>query len=196
MIANHAQVGEPPPPKARPPLGLPQGSVRALLTMLIVSVVIVQLARGRAVELLWTETLMIALAHDFTSRRVDTALARSYSPPDRRRSDRGGGPPALSPSAHHPGDSYPGLRWPGSVSLRAAPAVSVPGGVHTGRGFRLPAGGRGANPRRSRLGRPQGDHRLLVLSGTAAAFLMGRGDLPRQLQDITLGLVLFYFGSR
>ena len=55
--------------EARPPLGLPRGSVRALLTLLIVAVVIVQLARGHEVELLWTETLMIALAHYFTSRR-------------------------------------------------------------------------------------------------------------------------------
>jgi hypothetical protein len=40
-----------------------------LLTLLIVAVVIVQLARQQEVELLWTETLMIALAHYFTSRR-------------------------------------------------------------------------------------------------------------------------------
>ena len=55
--------------EGRPPLGLPRGSVRALLTLLIVAVVIVQLGRGREVELLWTETLMIVLAHYFTSRR-------------------------------------------------------------------------------------------------------------------------------
>ena len=55
--------------KTRPPLGLPSGSIRALLTLMIVAVVIVQLGRGREVELLWTETLMIALAHYFTSRR-------------------------------------------------------------------------------------------------------------------------------
>ena len=55
--------------EGHPPLGLPRGSVRALLTLLIVAVVIVQLARGHEVELLWTETLMIALAHYFTSRR-------------------------------------------------------------------------------------------------------------------------------
>jgi hypothetical protein len=35
--------------------------VRALLTLLIVAVVLVQVARGREVEPLWTETLMIAL---------------------------------------------------------------------------------------------------------------------------------------
>jgi hypothetical protein len=55
--------------KSRPPLGLPSGSVRALLTLLIVAVVIAQVVRGREVEPLWTETLMIALAHYFTSRR-------------------------------------------------------------------------------------------------------------------------------
>jgi hypothetical protein len=53
----------------RATLGLPNGSVRALLTLLVVAVVIVETARGRQVELLWIETLMIALAHYFTSRR-------------------------------------------------------------------------------------------------------------------------------
>src|SRR5262245_9237760 len=53
----------------RPPLGLPNGSVRALLTLLVVAVVMTQVCRHREVEPLWTETLMIALAHYFTSRR-------------------------------------------------------------------------------------------------------------------------------
>src|SRR5215471_7312168 len=57
------------PPVPRPPLGLPRGSVRALLTLMIVAVVAVEVARGREFEVLWTETLMIALAHYFTSRR-------------------------------------------------------------------------------------------------------------------------------
>jgi hypothetical protein len=56
-------------PTTRPPLGLPSGSVRALLTLLIVAVVMAQVVRGREVEPLWTETLMIALAHYLTSRR-------------------------------------------------------------------------------------------------------------------------------
>ena len=38
---------------------------------------------------------------------------------------------------------------------------------------------------------------LLVFLCTAVPFLMGQGDLvPHQLQDVTLALVLFYFGSR
>lgn len=55
--------------KPRPPLGLPRGSVRAVLTLLIIGVVIVNLIRGHEVEALWIEALMIALAHYFTSRR-------------------------------------------------------------------------------------------------------------------------------
>src|ERR1700722_13575475 len=58
-----------PPETTRPPLGLPNGSVRALLTLLVVAVVIVQVGRGQEVGPLWTETLMIVLAHYFTSRR-------------------------------------------------------------------------------------------------------------------------------
>ena len=53
----------------RPPLGLPVGSVGGLLTLLIVGVVIWQLCHGEEVQLLWSETLMITLAHYFTSRR-------------------------------------------------------------------------------------------------------------------------------
>ena len=57
------------PLEVRPPLALPSGSVRALLTLIVVAVVIVELARGHDLQLLWTETLMIVLAHYFTSRK-------------------------------------------------------------------------------------------------------------------------------
>lgn len=56
-------------PKYWPPLGLPVGSVRALLTLFIVAVVTTSVARGVNLELIWTETLLIAMAHYFTSRR-------------------------------------------------------------------------------------------------------------------------------
>ena len=63
---NRPAIGPPPPApaaaKRHSPLGLPSGSIRALLTFLIVAVVIAQIVRGQQVELLWTETLMIALA--------------------------------------------------------------------------------------------------------------------------------------
>ncbi|RLT11711.1 MAG: hypothetical protein DWI22_00655 [Planctomycetota bacterium] len=56
-------------PKYWPPLGLPVGSVRAILTLFVVSIVTLSVARGYDLDLVWTETLMIALAHYFTSRR-------------------------------------------------------------------------------------------------------------------------------
>jgi hypothetical protein len=56
-------------PKTWPPLGLPIGSVRALLTMIVMAVVLSRLARGLDVDVLWIQTLLIALAHYFTSRR-------------------------------------------------------------------------------------------------------------------------------
>ena len=56
-------------PKSWPPLGLPVGSVRALLTLGIVGVVCMNLVRGDPPDVLWVETLLIALAHYFTSRR-------------------------------------------------------------------------------------------------------------------------------
>ena len=56
-------------PKTWPPLGMPIGSVRALLTLIAMAVVISRLARNMTVDSLWIQTLLIALAHYFTSRR-------------------------------------------------------------------------------------------------------------------------------
>jgi hypothetical protein len=53
----------------RPPLGLPPGSVRALLCLMIVAFLVVQTARGVRVDVVWSEALMIMLAHYFTTRR-------------------------------------------------------------------------------------------------------------------------------
>ncbi|WP_373652023.1 MULTISPECIES: hypothetical protein [unclassified Schlesneria] len=60
-------------PKTWPPLGMPTGSVRALLVLLVVGVVILKLARNdafdREQDLLWFVTLLISLTHYFASRR-------------------------------------------------------------------------------------------------------------------------------
>jgi hypothetical protein len=56
-------------PREWPPLGLPVGSVRAMLTLFVVAVVTMSVARGQDLDLIWTETLLIAMAHYFTSRR-------------------------------------------------------------------------------------------------------------------------------
>lgn len=59
-------------PRSWPPLGLPRGSVRALLTLIVLGVVVFDLARGHDLDVIWTETLLIALAHYFTTRRFVT----------------------------------------------------------------------------------------------------------------------------
>ena len=56
-------------PRYWPPLGLPVGSVRAILTLFVVSIVTLSVARRHELDPVWTETLLIALAHYFTSRR-------------------------------------------------------------------------------------------------------------------------------
>ena len=56
-------------PKTWPPLGLPTGSVRALLTLIVVAVVVTKMVFHHFPNSIWIETLLIALAHYFTSRR-------------------------------------------------------------------------------------------------------------------------------
>jgi len=56
-------------PRPRKVLGLPAGSVRALLTLMTVGFIVVQTARGQRVSLLWFESLIIILAHYFAHRR-------------------------------------------------------------------------------------------------------------------------------
>ena len=153
------------PIKARPPLGLPSGSVRALLTLLIVAVVLVQVARGQEVEPLWTETLMIALAHYFTSRRF-IRLA-----PDVFR--------RLEAEGQIEAESHP-LYLP-RHTIRAVLMLTF-------LGFAVYL------YQQNQLFQPA----ALSLLGVVFSYLLGilaRG-VPHQLRNATLGLVLFYFGSR
>jgi len=180
-----------------PPLGLPRGSIRALLTLLIVAVVIAQVVRGQEVELLWAETLMIALAHYFTSRRFVNL------PPDVIR--------RLAAEGHIEEERNP-LFLP-RYSIRVILVLAF-----LGLGAYLYWENRLFEPQAlSVLGvvfayllgivlrfgrfRVWEDLKavvvLLVLLYTAGAYLANRPDLaPYQLRDISLGLVLFYFGSR
>jgi hypothetical protein len=64
---------------ARPPLGLPTGSIRALLTLLILGIVVHEVALGRPVAMIWNETLVIALAYYFTYRRFVSLPADAIS---------------------------------------------------------------------------------------------------------------------
>jgi hypothetical protein len=189
----------------RPPLGLPGGSVRALLTLLIVAVVVAEVARGRAVESLWVETLMIALAHYFTSRRFVR-----LSPEVVRR---------LEAEGYLEGEANP--LWLPRHSIRAVVVLAFVGlAVYLHQAGRLWesqalsllgvvfayllgvlarsvwvwwSGGR---PSR-RWGDLQAAVVLGVVGITAVAYLAGRPDLiPPQARNVPLGLALFYFGSR
>lgn len=53
----------------RYPLGLPSGSVRALMTLVVVAVACADIVSKKSIEPIWTETLMVTLAYYFTSRR-------------------------------------------------------------------------------------------------------------------------------
>ena len=178
-------------------MGLPRGSVRALLTLLIVAVVIVQLARGHEVELLWTETLMIALAHYFTSRRFIR-----LSPEVIRRLTEEGQIEAEPRPLYLPRFSIRIILVLAFVGLAVylyrqdrlfqSQAMSILGVVFA---YLLGIVGR------LRSAKGWEDFKavivLLVLLCTAIPCLMDRGDVvPHQLRDITLGLVLFYFGLR
>jgi hypothetical protein len=195
-------------PEVRPPLGLPNGSVRALLTLLVVSVVIVEVIRRREVEPLWTETLMIALAHYFSSRRFI-----NLTPDLVRHLEAEGHIEVESNPLFLPRHSIRALLIVAFIGLAIYlyregqffnfPALSILGVVFA---YLLGVVAHGllvwwTKGRQTRVIRGWEDAKavvvLLVLLYTAGAYLLDRSDLvPRQLRNTTLGLVLFYFGSR
>ncbi len=192
----------------RPPLGLPSGSVRALLTLLVVLVVIVQVGRGQEVGPLWTETLMIVLAHYFTSRRFV-----NLSPEMLRRLEAEGQLETESNPLHLPRHSIRILLAVAFLGLAVylyrehrlldVQPLSILGVVFA---YLLGVTARGLWTWASR-GRPTAgsrrweDLKALVVLGvllfTSLAYLLERPDLvSHHLLNATLGLVLFYFGSR
>lgn len=195
-------------PKKRPPLGLPVGSVRALLTLFIIAVVAISVAKGRKLDILWIETLLIALAHYFTSRRfIDL-------PPHVLRKIR---EEHLIEDDHHPLFlprhtirfliiatfvalgvylyEEKRLLEPRAVSLLGIVAAYVLGCLV--RGFGAWLGGRSKAPP-SRL---WGDLKALVVLGAVVLvgipeLLDAEASLPPEAHKVALGLLLFYFGSR
>ena len=61
--------------KQRPTFGWPAGSVRALLTLMLVFYICVKLLMQLDIRNLWMEALVIAVAHYFTARRQATLPA-------------------------------------------------------------------------------------------------------------------------
>jgi hypothetical protein len=195
-------------PKKRPPLGLPVGSVRALLTLFIIAVVTFSVAKGRNLDILWIETLLIALAHYFTSRRfIDL-------PPNLLKKIQEEG---LIEDEPHPLflprhtirfliiaafvslgvylNRENRLLEPRAVSLLGIVAAYVLGCLVRGFGTWL---GRKTNKPPSRI---WGD--LKALAVLVAIVVVGVPELldaevslPPEAHKIALGLLLFYFGSR
>ncbi len=192
----------------RPPLGLPSGSVRALLTLLILAVVVAQLLRGQEVEVLWTETLMIALAHYFTSRRFI-----NLAPEVIRQLESTG---QLEQEAHPlylPRHTIRILIFTVFVGVGVylyrqdrlfdSQALSILGVVFA---YVLGTVAHGilhwwTKGKQTPTVRGWEDLKaaavLLVLLYTAATYLFEMPEAaPRQVRDTALALVLFYFGSR
>lgn len=197
-----------PPSTVRPPLGLPTGSVRALLTLLVVAVVIVQVCRQREIEPLWTETLMIALAHYFTSRRFLKLTPEVIS-----RLEAEGHVEIESNPLFLPRHSIRAIILLAFVGLAVYlyrenqlfdfPALSILGVVSAymlGILVRSVTGWwNKGKPSRTIQGWEdlKAAVVLIVLLYTAGAYLLDRPDfVPHHFRNITLGLVLFYFGSR
>ncbi len=204
------------PARPRPPLGLPSGSIRALLTILIVVVVIVHVIRNQVIEPVgekkvdpvWIETLMIALAHYFTSRRFITLPAAVIRQLEQDRLLEEEAHPLYLPKhsirviivAAFVGMAvYLGMK----NHLVQEEPLSILGvvlayllGMVTRRIFAWWTEGKQTDASRS-----WEDAKAVVVLGlllfTASADLLNHPDwVPPGVRNTSLALVLFYFGSR
>ena len=195
-------------PKTWPPLGLPTGSVRALLTLIVVAVVVTKMVFHHFPNSIWIETLLIALAHYFTSRRFV-----SLSPEVMRRLEDDG---AIDRERHP-------LYLPKNTIRFAIIAAFVGLGIHLYREGRLldektiallsmvfayllgAIVGGISNWFSRRRSQPAsgtwGDIKALIVLAAmllvAVVELLDQGAMLHPLVErIALGLTLFYFGSR
>ncbi len=190
-------------------MGLPAGSVRALLTLLVVGFIIGQTLLGAPVKLLWTETLMIVLAHYFTSRRFV-----QLSPELRRQLEESGEIEPEESPLYLPRHSVRALIVGGFLLLavqlaqqnrlldpQSVAILGTVGAYFLGILFRLVSGTVFPNaspPAWWSDGKAL--FTILVVGGTVAVHFAGWApQLPfdvKYLENLTMGLVLFYFGSR
>lgn len=195
-------------PKTWPPLGLPTGSVRALLTLIVVAVVVSRVALLRPTDPLWIETLLIALAHYFTSRRFV-----SLPPAVMQRLEQEGVLPKERHPLYLPRNSIrtmiigtfvglgiylyrePKLVTPEAIALLSMVFAYLFGAIV--RGISSWFSKRRSQP----ITGFWGDVKALIVLGAIlvaavpAAFDVGI-QLPPLVDRISLGLTLFYFGSR
>lgn len=195
-------------PRTWPPLGLPQGSVRALLTLTMVAVSVSNLVRGKETDALWIQTLLVALAHYFATRRL---VALPNDVVERLELER------VVERERHP------LFLP-RYSIRLIIVAAFVGTAiylyREGRLFEPKAVSllgtilayvlgtlvRGVSEwfQRRRNARPHhlwADIRALVVLGALAIvavpqFVDVPFQIPRPMLEVVLGLVLFYFGVR
>jgi len=194
-------------PRARPPLGLPIGSVRAVLTLQILAVFVLETLRGHQLPGLWSVAVLLAIAHYFSSRRTVSLSAEAWA---RVEADRS------LPFERRPLFlNTPILR--GIVLLALVGVLAglyrvqdvrrleqVPAELLGAVAFVLGAMCRG-------LFQPAGSPRrglrlwddlnalavLLPVTGVCLMYYLDQGDrLPEVARNYVLALVLFYFGSR
>src|SRR5262245_44180752 len=193
---------------SRPPLSLPNGSVRALLTLLVVAVVVAQVARQKEIEPLWTETLMIALAHYFTSRRFVHLPQEAIRHLEREGHIEIERNPLYLP--RHTIRAVILLAFAGLAvyayqttqlfDLRVLSTLGVVFAYRFGILARTTVNWWNKGEESKTL-RGWEDVKaavvLAVMLYTAGAYLAGRPEFaPHQLRNAALGLMLFYFGSR
>lgn len=195
-------------PKTWPPLGLPTGSVRALLTLIVVAVVVARVVLHLPTDPLWIETLLIALAHYFTSRRFV-----SLPPSVMQRLEQEGVLPKERQPLYLPRNSIrtiiigtfvglgiylyrePKLVTPEAIALLSMVFAYLFGAIV--RGISSWFSKRRSQP----ITGFWGDVKALIVLGAIlvaavpAVFDLGI-QLPSLVDRIALGLTLFYFGSR
>jgi hypothetical protein len=211
VLAGFARAGSPTIVGQRHPLGLPPGSVRALLCLIVVSFVVAQTARGIGVAVVWQESLMIMLAHYFTSRRM-VALSKDL----RSRLEESGEIDREANPLHLPKHSVRVLIIAAFAGLgvylyrqgRLFETQSLPLLVSVG-AYLLGTLAKGALSwlARNRQTVPpawwidlKAAVTLAIVLVTVGLRLGGlesvTGLEAARLEDFSLGLVLFYFGSR
>ena len=197
-------------PKTYPPLGLPTGSVRALLTLTCVAVVVVNTARGREVDLFWIEALLITMAHYFTSRRFV-----SLPPATIKQLESDGILERESQPLFLPRGSIRALIIAAFVGLGVylyqnhrdrltEPSVITLLGLVSAYFFGSLVRACTGLLRRIRSEPPSrfwADARALVVLAVVAAvavpeFVDAAGNWDPRVRHVALGLMLFYFGSR
>ena len=195
----------------RAPLGLPSGSIRALLTIFVMGFIIRQTALDQKIGLLWSETLMIMLAHYFTSRRfveVPRELRKQLEAQGKLPDDAD---PLYLPKHSIRGLiilSFIGLGWylyqEGRLfSQESVQLLGTVGAYFLGMLFKSLKNwiaSEGAAKPANWWDDLKAMFTLALVVGTISVELLQLGgQLPieqQQLESTMLGVILFYFGSR